>query len=127
MGSAFRLMGLLSQNGRSPNKNQKQSLTEGSSGCGGITPLKALRGILEEEVLCIPITEEASPLLPAGPRITLDLVPLASERVNDLTPDVGHDLGSHRGGISKDLRTTRGPDVLANDATNNLPGRLPRL
>ena len=52
--------------------------------------------MLEEEVLCIPITEGASPLLPTGPRVTLDLVPLASERVNDLAPYVSHDLGSRR-------------------------------
>ena len=60
----------------------------------GVTPLKALRGMLEEEVLCVPIMEEASPLLLAGPRISLDLVPLASEHVDDLAPDVCHDLGS---------------------------------
>ena len=83
--------------------------------------------MLEEEVLCIPITEEASPLLLAGPRIALDLVPLASERVNDLALDVGHDLGSRQGGTSKDLRTAQGPDVPSDDATNNLPRRLPRL
>ena len=37
--------------------------------------------------------------------ILVDLVPLASERVNDLAPNVGQDLGSHQGGTSKDLRT----------------------
>ena len=47
-----------------------------------------------EEVLSIPITKEASPLLSAGSRVSLDLVPLSSERVNDLTLDVVHDFGS---------------------------------
>ena len=63
-------------------------------------PLNALRSVLEEEVLNIPVTEEASPLLPAGPRISLDLVPLASERVDDLAPDVCYDLGGQRRGAS---------------------------
>ena len=79
--------------------------------------------MLEEEVMCVPIMEEASPLLSPSPRVSLDLVPLTSERVNNLAPDVGHDLG----GTSKDLRATRGPDVPADDATNNLPGWLPPL
>ena len=77
--------------------------------------------MLEEEVLCIPITEEASPLLPAGPRVSLDLIPLSSKHVNDLAPYVNQDLGSRQGGTSKDLRTMRGPDVPTDDATNNLP------
>ena len=83
--------------------------------------------MLKEEVLCVPISEKASPLLPAGPGVSLDLVPLTSERVNELAPYVSHDLGSRRGGTSKDLRTARGPDVPADNATNNLLGWLPLL
>ena len=51
----------------------------------------------------------------------MDLVPLTSEHVNDLAPNVAQDLGSRRGGTSKDLRTVRGPDVPANNAPNGLP------
>ena len=59
----------------------------------GVTPLNALRIVLEEKVLDIPVAKKASALLPVGPRISLDLVPVASERVDDLAPNVCHDLG----------------------------------
>ena len=80
--------------------------------------------MLEEEVMCVPIPEKASPLLPAGLGVSLDLVPLTSERVNELAPDVSQDLSNRRGGNSKDLRAARGPNVPADDATNNLLGWL---
>ena len=63
-------------------------------------PLYALRSVLEEEVLDVPVGKKASPLLPAGPRISLDLVPMAPERMDDLAPDVSHDLGGRRRGTS---------------------------
>ena len=59
--------------------------------------------MLEEEVPSIPVPEETSPLLLASLGIALDLVPVASERVDDLALDVCHDLGSRWGNASKDL------------------------
>ena len=83
--------------------------------------------MLEEEVLSVPITEEASPLLPASPRVSLYLVPLTSKRVYNLAPDVSHDLGNRWGGTSKDLCAARGPNVPSYDAANNLLGYLSLL
>ena len=48
--------------------------------------------MLEEEVLKVLVSKEPSPLLSASPGVTLYLVPLTSERVDNLALDVNHDL-----------------------------------
>ena len=55
-------------------------------------PLKAMHRVLEEEVLPVPIAKKPSLLLPAGIGVTLNLVPLTLERVNNLALVVNHDL-----------------------------------
>ena len=71
-----------------------------STGCGqiategGIMPLKALRSVLEEEGLWIPVVEEPSPLLLGGVGVSLNLIPLTRERVDNLALDVSDDLHS---------------------------------
>ena len=48
--------------------------------------------MLEEEILLIPVVEEPPPLLPASTGVTLNLIPLTHEHVDDLTLDVSHNL-----------------------------------
>lgn len=83
--------------------------------------------MLEEEVLKVPISKEPSPLLSASPGVTLYLVPLTSECVDNLAPHVSHDQGNRWGGTTEDLRVARGPNVPPYDAANNLPGWLSLL
>ena len=53
-------------------------------------PLKALRSVLEEEILSIPVAEEPLALLPTGVEVTLDLIPPTVEHVDNLALDVSN-------------------------------------
>ena len=51
-------------------------------------PLKTLIGVLEEELLMVPVTKEPMPLIFPCLGVSLNLVPLTLERVNDCAPGV---------------------------------------
>ena len=55
---------------------------------GRIMPLKTLIGMLEEELLMVPVTKEPTPVIFPCLGVTLNLVPLTLERVNDCAPSV---------------------------------------
>ena len=54
--------------------------------------MKAMPSLLEEEVLVVLVAKESTSLLLACMGVSLYLVPLTLERMNNLTPSVSQDL-----------------------------------
>ena len=59
---------------------------------GRVTPLKTMSCMLEKELLEIPITKETTSLFLPCSGVSLNLIPLTLERVNDCAPDVSKGL-----------------------------------
>ena len=72
----------------------KDYLVWANSHRGGVMPLKAVRSMLEEEILLILVVKEPPPPLPVCAGVALDLIPRTLERVDNLAPNVSHDLSN---------------------------------
>ena len=60
---------------------------------GRVTQLKTMSCMLEKELLEIPITKETTSLFLPYSGVSLNLIPLTLERVNDHAPNVNKGLG----------------------------------
>ena len=69
----------------------------------------------------IPIAKETTPLFLPCLGVSLNLIPLTLERVNDRAPDVCKGLGGRRSLISQGLGASGGPNVPAYDTADELP------
>ena len=57
-------------------------------------PLKTLIGMLEKEFLMVPVMKVSMPLIFLYLGVSLNLVPWTSKCLDNLAPDVSHDLGN---------------------------------
>ena len=92
--------GELKNKGTSLSRRDKLSVDEKPQ-WGRITPLKTLIGMLEKEFLMVPVVKETTPLLFPCSGVSLNLVPLTLERVNDHAPGVKKRLVHMRGLVTE--------------------------